>query len=93
MSGRNLIRSLIEQMEGQVQAGVERIDATVIQGYLARVSEAEESFLKTIDERMPEIVEKISALKMDGDEASSRMANISRPLFKRSRVCVQKHNR
>ena len=34
--GRNLIRSLIEQMEGQVQAGVERIDATVIQGYLAR---------------------------------------------------------
>jgi len=72
-SGRNLIRSLIEQMEGQIQAGVEHIDATVIQGYLARVSEAEESFLKAIDERVPEIVKKMSALKMDGDEASSRM--------------------
>jgi len=71
-SGRNLIRSLIEQMEGQVQAGVERIDATVIQGYLARVSEAEESFLKAIDERVPEISKKMSALKMDGGEASSR---------------------
>jgi len=72
-SGRNLIRSLIDQMEGQVQAGVERIDATVIQDYLARVSEAEESFLKIIDERVPEIFKKIGALKMDGSEASSRL--------------------
>jgi hypothetical protein len=72
-SGRNLIRSLIEQMEGQVQAGVERIDAMVIQDYLARVSEAEESFLKIIDERVPEIFKKMSVLKMDGGEASSRM--------------------
>lgn len=71
VSERNLVRSLIEQMEGQVQAGVERIDATVVQGYLARVSEAEESFLKAIDERMPEIVEKLSALRMDRGESSS----------------------
>ena len=73
VSGRNFIRSLIEQMEGQVQAGVERIDATVIQGYLARVSEAEASFLKVIDERVPEILNKMNALKIDGGEASSRM--------------------
>jgi hypothetical protein len=72
-SGRNHICSLIEQMEGQVQAGVERIDATVIQGYLARVSEAEESFLKVIDERVPEIFKKMSALKIDGGETSSHM--------------------
>jgi chemotaxis protein histidine kinase CheA len=72
-SGRNFICSMIEQMEGQVQAGVERIDATVIQGYLARVSEAEESFLKAIDKGLPEIFERMSALNMDGDEASSRM--------------------
>ncbi|HKQ33912.1 MAG TPA: hypothetical protein VJT11_01275 [Nitrospiraceae bacterium] len=72
-SGRNLVRSLIEQMEGQIQAGVERIDARVIHEYLARVSEAEESFLKTIDARVPEIFKKMSALKMDGGEASSRM--------------------
>jgi len=71
--GRNLIRSLIEQMEGQIQAGVERIDATVIQEHLARVSEAEESFLKAIDERVPEIVKKMSAIEIEGSEASSRM--------------------
>lgn len=78
--GRNLIRSLIEQMEGQVQAGAERIDATVIQGYLLQVSEAEESFLKAIDERVPEIFEKMSTLKLDGGEDSSRMAAIEASL-------------
>ena len=77
---RNLIDNLIKQMEGQIHAGVERLDATVIQGYLARVSEAEESFLKTIDERVPEIFKKMSALKMDGTEASSRMTALEASL-------------
>jgi chemotaxis protein histidine kinase CheA len=67
-SGRNHIRNLIEQMEKQVQAGVERIDVAVIHEYLARVAEAEESFLKAIDERVPEIFRKVNALKMDGEE-------------------------
>ena len=80
VGGRNLIDSLIKQMEGQIHAGVERLDATVIQGYLARVSEAEESFLKTIDERVPEIFKKMSALKMDGSEASSRMTALEASL-------------
>jgi chemotaxis protein histidine kinase CheA len=78
--GRNFIDSLIKQMEGQIQAGVERLDATVIQGYLARVSEAEEAFLKTIDERVPEIFKKLSVLKMDGGEASSRMTALEASL-------------
>jgi chemotaxis protein histidine kinase CheA len=74
-SERNLIHSMIEHMERQVQAGVDRIDVTAIQGYLARVSEAEESFLKAIDQRVPEIIKKMSALTMDRGEASSgRMA-------------------
>ena len=79
-SGRSIIGSLIEQMERQVQAGVERIDVTVIQGYLARVSEAEESFLKAIDERVPEIFKKMSVLKMDRAEASSQMAALEASL-------------
>ena len=69
-SGHNLIRSLIEQVEGQVQAGLERIDTTAIQGYLIRVSDAEKSFLKAIDQRVPEILRTMSDLKMTRDEAS-----------------------
>ncbi|THJ23358.1 MAG: hypothetical protein CAF45_008160 [Nitrospira sp. CG24E] len=72
-SGCNYFRSLIEQIEGQVQAGVERIDVTAIQGYLAQVSEAEESFLKAIDERVPEISKKMSVLETDERDVSSRM--------------------
>jgi chemotaxis protein histidine kinase CheA len=70
-SGHNLIRILIEQIERQVQAGVERIDTTVIQGYLVRVSDAEETFLKAIDQRVPEILRTMSDLKETRDEASS----------------------
>ena len=87
--GRNHICSLIEQMEGQVQAGVERIDATVIQGYLARVSEAEESFLKVIDERVPEIFKKMSALKIDGGETSSRMTALQGSLQDVARLRIE----
>lgn len=79
-SRRNLIRSMIEQMEGQVQAGVDRIDATVIQGYLARASEAEESFLKAIDERVPEIFKTMSALKIHEGEVSSRVVALDSSL-------------
>jgi chemotaxis protein histidine kinase CheA len=72
-SGRNIVRSLIEYLEEQVQADVERIDATVIQGYLARVTKAEESFLKSIDEQLPWIAEKMSALTIEEGEGSSIM--------------------
>ena len=88
-SGRNHICSLIEQMEGQVQAGVERIDATVIQGYLARVSEAEESFLKVIDERVPEIFKEMSALKIDGGETLSRMTALQGSLQDVARLRIE----
>ena len=70
-SGHNLIGSLIEQIEGQVQAGVERLDTTALQGYLVRVSDAEESFLQAIDQRVPEILRTMCDLTMTRDEASS----------------------
>ena len=37
-------------------------------------------FLKAIDERVPDIVKKMSALKMDGGEASSRMTALEASL-------------
>lgn len=73
VSRHNLIDSLIKQMEGQIHAGVARIDATVIHEYLARVSEEEEAFLKAIDKRVPEIFTTMGVLKMDGGEVSSGM--------------------
>jgi chemotaxis protein histidine kinase CheA len=79
-SGHNLIRSMMEHIESQVQAGVKCIDTTVIQGSLVQVSEAEESLLKAIDERVPEIFKKLSALKMDSGETSIRMMDLEASL-------------
>ena len=89
MSGRNVIRVMIEQMEGQVRAGVEHVDATVIQGYLTRVSEAEESFLQAIDERVPAISEKLNVLGKDGDEPASRMAALDVSLQDVARLRIE----
>ncbi len=79
-SGSNVIRSLIEQMEGQIQAGVNCIDPAIVQGYLARASEAEESFLKAIDEQVPEIMKKMRLLKMGGGEPSEHMVALEASL-------------
>ncbi len=79
-SGRNVIRSLIKQMEGQIQAGAQGIDPTIVQGYLARISQAEESFLKSIDAQVPEIMKKMHLLKMAGGEPSAHMVALEASL-------------
>ncbi len=61
-AGRSLVRTLIDQMKAQVQAGIERVDVSVIQGFLQRVEEAEESFLKQVDERLPVLAEQIDSI-------------------------------
>lgn len=79
-SGRYVILSLIEQMEGQIQAGVQGIDPAIVQGYLARISQAEESFLKAIDAQVPEIMKKMHLLKMAGGEPSAHMVALEASL-------------
>ena len=88
-SGFNVIRNLIEQVEGLVQAGVKRVDATNVQGYLARVSEAEESFLRTIDEGVPEIMKKMSALKLEKTDAPMRALALEASLQDVSRLWAE----
>lgn len=68
-AGRSLVQTLIEQMKSQIQAGVDRIDVSVIQGFLQRVEEAEASFLKEVDERLPILVEQLNALGRAGTAA------------------------
>jgi chemotaxis protein histidine kinase CheA len=88
-SGFAIIRNLIEQAEGLLQAGVERVDATNVQGYLARVTEAEESFLRAIDEGVPEIMKKMSALKPEGADFSMRTLAVEASLQDVSRLWAE----
>jgi chemotaxis protein histidine kinase CheA len=59
---RSLIKTLIEQMEGQVQAGVQQVGIDVIQGYLNRISESEEAFVQAVDTRVPTLAQKLTGL-------------------------------
>ena len=59
---RNLIKTMIDQMEGQVQAGVQHVGVDVIQGYLDRMSESEEAFVQVVDEQMPTLTAQLSSL-------------------------------
>ncbi|HET9846892.1 MAG TPA: hypothetical protein VFQ02_14130 [Nitrospira sp.] len=61
-SERNLIKTMIDQMEGQVQAGVQHVGVDVIQGYLDRMSESEEAFVQVVDQQMPTLTAKLSSL-------------------------------
>jgi hypothetical protein len=63
---RNLIKTLIDQMEGQVQAGVQQVGVDVIQGYLDRMAASEEAFVQVIDAQMPGLTEKLAALASEG---------------------------
>ena len=62
---RNLIKTLIDQMEGQVQAGVQQVGVDVIQGYLDRMAASEEAFVQVVDAQMPGLTAKLSALADD----------------------------
>ena len=62
---RNLIKTLIDQMEGQVQAGVQQVGVDVIQGYLDRMAASEEAFVQVIDAQMPGLTAKLTALAAD----------------------------
>ncbi|HLZ33757.1 MAG TPA: hypothetical protein VKP13_07060 [Nitrospira sp.] len=61
-SERNLIKIMIEQMEGQVQAGVQQVGVDVIQGYLNRMSESEDAFAQTVDTQVPALTAKLFSL-------------------------------
>ena len=62
---RNLIKTLIDQMEGQVQAGVQQVGVDVIQGYLDRMAASEEAFVQVVDAQMPSLTAKLAALAAD----------------------------
>lgn len=70
---RNLIKTLIDQMEGQVQAGVQQVGVDVIQGYLDRMAASEEAFVQLIDAQMPGLAQKLAALAGQGTPSNGAM--------------------
>ena len=70
LSERNLVKTLIDQMEGQIQAGVQQVGVDVIQDYLDRMSESEEAFVQNVDRQMPNLAAKLSNLAASSVQGS-----------------------
>jgi hypothetical protein len=61
-SERNLVIAMVDQMEAQIKAGVQQVGVEVIQGYLDRMSESEEAFVRAVDASMPGLMEHVSSI-------------------------------
>jgi len=71
---RNLIKTLIDQMEGQVQAGVQQVGVDVIRDYLDRMAASEEAFVQAVDAQMPRLTAHLGALAGQGELGDSALA-------------------
>ncbi len=65
LTGRNLVQGLIDQMESQLRAGVDQVDVCALHDFLARVSDAEEAFLRTVQQSLPALADKVRSLAAD----------------------------
>ena len=70
--GRDLIRAIIEQMEGQVHAGVQHFGVHVIRDYLERMAEAEDAFIQVVDDHVMSLTSRLKQLA-DGGSAPSEI--------------------
>ena len=70
LTGRNLVQGLIDQMESQLRAGVDQVDVHALHDFLARVSDAEEAFLRTVQQSLPELADKVRSLAIDENQQS-----------------------
>lgn len=70
LTGRNLVQGLIDQMESQLRAGVDQVDVHALHDFLARVSDAEEAFLRTAQQSLPALADKVRSLSIDENRQS-----------------------
>ena len=70
LAGRNLVQGLIDQMESQLRSGVDQVDVHALHDFLARVSDAEEAFLRTVQQSLPALADKVRALAIDETQQS-----------------------
>jgi len=71
LTGRNLVHGLIDQLESKLRAGVDKVDVQALHDFLARVSDAEETFLHTVQQSLPALADKVRSLAMNGTQQQS----------------------
>lgn len=63
---KHFLQLMIEQMEAQVQAGVQQIGVKTILDYLDRISESEEAFVRAVDQQVSMLSSMLTKLSEAG---------------------------
>jgi chemotaxis protein histidine kinase CheA len=63
-SQRNLVRTVIAQVQGLLHNGVAQCDVTAMREFLERVAQAEEAYYAVVQQQLPTVTEAIAQLKL-----------------------------
>jgi len=63
---RNLFKTMMDQMEAQIQAGVQQVGVDAIRAYLERMADRETAFVGAMDQSLPDLAAKLSSLAQSG---------------------------
>ncbi len=68
---RNLLQTVIDQVEGLRKSGVEQCDVTSLKEFLDRWSEGEDGFVELVTAQMPPVLDELARLQHDTAETGS----------------------
>ena len=66
-SPRNLVQTVMAQIQGLMNNGVSLCDVTSMRQFLDRLAEAEEAFFAAVQQQLPHVTEGIAQLKQEAD--------------------------
>ncbi|BFU97113.1 MAG: conserved protein of unknown function [Nitrospira sp.] len=70
-SERNIVRTMIDQMEAQIKAGVQQVEVDAVQDYLQRLSDSEDAFMHTLDAAVPNLTAQLSSMVESSSSAAA----------------------
>jgi len=79
VSDWNIVRTMIDQIDAQIKAGVQQVGVDAVQAYLQRLSDSEETFLDAFDQLVPNLTEQLSSMaeSAPGREMESSLQSVA----------------
>lgn len=68
---RNIVRTMIDQIEAQIEAGVQQVSVDAVQDYLQRLSDSEDAFMHSLDDAVPNLTTQISSMAESSPSATA----------------------
>ena len=84
---RNLLHTVMAQVEGLKQNGIEQCNVTSLREFLERWSEGEEGFLDTVKAQVPSIADELAHLQSGMDSPSTSSQQLGAAVEQAAQLC------